>query len=241
MSAHSIEVRDSPSAVAEAAAAALAERIAAAQRQNGRAHIVVTGGGIGTATLAALGRLSVDWSRVDLWWGDERFLPEGDPERNVTQAAQALLDHVSIPAAHIHAMPADAGQGAEQAARDYADELAAASVDGMAPRFDVLLLGMGPEGHVASIFPDSPAAHAGAPVVGVHDCPKPPPTRVSMTFPLIRSAREVWLLATGAAKAEAVAEALRPGADPVVIPAAGATGRERSIAWLDADAAALLA
>lgn len=240
MSARSVEVRASPAAVAEAVAGALADRIAVAQREHGGAHIVVTGGGIGTATLAALGRLPVDWSRLDLWWGDERFLPEGDPDRNVTQAAQALLDHVPVPAAHIHAMPADTGQGAEQAARDYADELAAASDDGVAPHFDVLLLGMGPEGHVASIFPDSPAARAGAPVVGVHECPKPPPTRVSMTFPLIRSAREVWLLATGAAKAEAVAEALRPGADPIDIPAAGATGRERSVAWLDEEAAALL-
>ncbi|GAA3353729.1 6-phosphogluconolactonase [Saccharopolyspora gregorii] len=107
------------------------------------------------------------------------------------------------------------------------------------PRFDVLLLGVGEEGHTASLFPDTPYVRErerAVAVVGVHDCPKPPPTRISLTLPAIRSAAEVWLMTTGAAKAEPVAAALG-GADPVDIPAAGAVGLERTLWLLDPAAA----
>lgn len=233
-----VEVRSTPEELAQAVAVGLGGRIASAQAEHGDAHIVLTGGGIGTAVMAALANLPLDWSRIDVWWGDERFLAQGHPDRNVTQARQVLLDRVPVPAEHVHAMPADHGQGVEEAAADYADQMSAASRDGLLPRFDVLLLGVGPEGHVASIFPASPAAHAAAPVVAVHDCPKPPPTRLTMTFPTIRSAREVWLMAAGTTKATAIADALRPGTDPVDVPAAGATGQLASITWLDQAAAA---
>jgi 6-phosphogluconolactonase len=226
--------------LARAAAEALVARLAAAQAVHGSASIVLTGGGIGIAVLeqvAALAaepvRETVDWAQVDVWWGDERFVPAADDERNEGQARAALLGRVGVPEDRIHAMPPSDGDFAEpeDAAAWYAGELAAAAPEGQAvPRLDLLLLGMGPEGHVASIFPDSPAVADDRTVVAVRDCPKPPPTRVSLGLAAINAAEEVWLLVGGEAKAAAVAGALS-GADPAELPAAGVHGR-RATRWL---------
>lgn len=202
-------------------------------------HLVLTGGGVGTRVLGALAErgATIDWSRVHIWWGDERFLGAGDPERNETGAREALLDVVPIPADHVHAMPADTGQGVEAAAMAYADELAAHSDDGYAPDFDVLLLGMGPEGHVASLFPGMPEIHAAQSAVPIENSPKPPPTRISLSLAAIRSAREVWVVAAGAGKADAAAAALSDATSPDDVPAAGARGRVDTVFWLDRAAA----
>lgn len=191
-------------------------------------------------------RDAIDWSRLDLWWGDERFLPEGDPERNVTQAREALLDRVPLDPARVHAMPASDGpygSDVDAAAAAYAEELAAAAGPGDhggVPTFDVLMLGVGPDTHVASLFPELPAVReTERTVVGVHGAPKPPPVRVSLTLPAIRAAKEVWLLTAGADKAKAAAIALS-GAGEVQAPAAGAYGRSRTLWLLDAAAASEL-
>lgn len=236
--------------LARAAAARLITRVVEAQTDRGTASVVLTGGRNGNALLGALGespsRDSVDWARLEVWWGDERFLPEGDPERNVTQARQALLDTVPLDPARVHPMPPSDGpyQGdAEAAAEAYATELAAAAGPedhGRVPAFDVLLLGLGPDTHVASLFPEHPGVReTERTVVGVHGSPKPPPTRVSLTLPAIRSAREVWLLAAGEDKARAAAMALS-GAGELQAPAAGARGRARTLWLLDEAAAAEL-
>jgi 6-phosphogluconolactonase len=226
-------------------ASALVERLAAAQAVHGTASVVLTGGGVGTAVLERVAALAaeperavVDWSAVDVWWGDERFVPVDDPERNELGAQRALLDRVAVDPERVHPMPSsDAGfDEPEDAAAWYAEQLAAAAGGAGIPRFDVLLLGMGPEGHVASIFPDSPAASDERPVVAVRNCPKPPPTRVSLGFPAITAAEEVWLLVSGEAKADAVARALS-GAERLQVPAAGARGR-RATRWLLDEAAA---
>lgn len=237
MSTTRIAVFDAASSVAQAAADALAERLALP----GTHHVVLTGGGVGTQVLVALERVStsVDWDRVHLWWGDERFLPEGDPERNETGARDALLDSIPIPRSHVHPMPADVGQGATAAAAAYADELARFSDDGFVPAFDIILLGMGPEGHVASLFPGMRALNAAASAVPIEDSPKPPATRISLTLSAIREAREVWIVAAGSAKAEAVAAALSPATSPDDVPAAGARGKDATVFWLDRDAAVL--
>ncbi|HWG00330.1 MAG TPA: 6-phosphogluconolactonase, partial [Trebonia sp.] len=107
------------------------------------------------------------------------------------------------------------------------------------PAFDILMLGIGPEGHVASIFPEMPAVSDNRPVVAVRDSPKPPPVRISLTFPSIQAAREVWILAAGGEKADAVARALT-GATPDQVPAAGARGRQRTLFLIDEQAAAKL-
>jgi 6-phosphogluconolactonase len=235
--------------LAEAAAARLVTRIVDAQAARGRAHIVVTGGGVGTATLKALAgtpaRDAVDWAAVDVWWGDERFLPSRDPDRNETQAREALIDHVPLDPARVHPMPAVGDpwgdDDVDTAAAAYADELRSQTRPEErlgVPTFDVLMLGVGPDGHVASLFPEHPALHeADRTVVGVRGAPKPPPVRISLTMPVIRSASEVWLLAAGGEKATAVALALS-GAGEVAVPAAGAQGTRATLWLLDRAAAA---
>ncbi|MFJ8331314.1 6-phosphogluconolactonase [Streptomyces sp. NPDC094437] len=236
--------------MAEAAAARLITRIVDAQASRGSASVVLTGGRNGNGLLAALAsapaRDAVDWARLDLWWGDERFLPEGDPDRNVTQARAALLDAVPLDPERVHAMPASdgpCGADVEAAAEAYAAELARAARPedhGPVPSFDVLMLGVGPDTHVASLFPELPAVReTERTVVGVHGAPKPPPTRVTLTLPAIRAAREVWLLAAGEDKAEA-AEIALSGAGEIQAPAAGAYGRRRTLWLLDAAAASRL-
>ena len=235
--------------LARSVASALVARLAAAQAVHGTASVVVTGGGIGTAVLQRVADLAaepehavVDWTLVDVWWGDERFVPADSSDRNELGAREAFLGRVGLDPERIHPMPSsDAGfDEPEEAAAWYTEQLAAVAGEGRAlPRIDVLLLGMGPEGHVASIFPESPAASDERPVVAVRDCPKPPPTRVSLGFPAITAAEEVWLLVSGAGKAEAVAEALG-GADRRQLPAAGARGRRATRWLLDTDAASKL-
>jgi 6-phosphogluconolactonase len=221
---------------------ALAQAVAEVLASPGRHDLVVTGGGVGTEVLAALVQPApaIDWSMVHIWWGDERFLPEGHVDRNETGARAALLDHVPIPASNVHPMPADRGQGVTEAARSYADELARHSTQGFVPDFDVLLLGMGPEGHVASLFPGMPALHASTSTVAITDSPKPPPVRVSLTLAAIRSARQVWIGAAGSSKADAAARAADPQTNVVDCPAVGARGRDATLLWLDAAAAAAL-
>jgi 6-phosphogluconolactonase len=239
-----------PDVAAAAAAARLVTRLVDVQAAGRVPRLVLTGGGIGTAVLEQLrsgpAHDAVDWTHVDFYWGDERFLAPGDPERNETQAREALLDHLPVDPARVHPMGADTGtgpSGAEAAAEAYAELLAAQARPedhGPVPAFDVTLLGMGPEGHTASVFPHSPAVYeTERTVVAVHGCPKPPPTRVSLTLPAIRRSVEVWILATGESKAAAVAMALG-GAGEVAIPVAGATGTHRTLWLLDRAAAAKL-
>ncbi|MFF1511334.1 6-phosphogluconolactonase [Streptomyces sp. NPDC058326] len=248
MSTPQLVVHRDKELMAQAAAARLITRIVDAQATRGSASVVLTGGRNGNGLLAALGtapaRDAIDWSRLDLWWGDERFLPEGDPERNVTQAREALLDRVPLDPARVHAMPASDGpygSDVDAAAAAYATELAAATGGrDDVPAFDVLMLGVGPDTHVASLFPELPAVReTERTVVGVHGAPKPPPLRISLTLPAIRAAKEVWLLAAGEDKAKAAAIALS-GAGEVQAPAAGAYGRSRTLWLLDAAAASEL-
>ncbi|TXI43143.1 MAG: 6-phosphogluconolactonase [Mycobacterium sp.] len=234
---------DAPSLVV-AAGDRLAGAIATAVAERGRAMIVLTGGGTGIALLARLGSHPVDWSRVHLFWGDERYVPHDDDERNDKQAREALLDHVPIPAGNIHPMPASDGEfGADlnAAAAAYQEVLAGSAEAGApTPEFDVHLLGMGGEGHINSLFPHTPAVReTHRMVVGVEDSPKPPPCRITLTLNAIRRSRQVWLVVSGAAKAEAVAAAVG-GADPDDIPAAGAVGREATVWLIDSAAAAEL-
>lgn len=247
MSQPHVVVYPNAEVLAAACAARLVTKLVDVQAAKGWASVVLTGGGTGVAVLRELrhspARDAVDWSRLDLYWGDERFVPAGDPERNELQAREALLDHVPVDPARVHAMAASDGPfGADvdAAAGHYArvlDERARAEHHSAVPAFDVLLLGMGGEGHTASVFPESPAVYEhDRTVVAVRNCPKPPPTRISLTLPAIRHAAEVWVLTGGTAKADAVALALA-GAGEVQVPVAGATGTVRT-RWLIDRAAA---
>ncbi|GAA4152027.1 6-phosphogluconolactonase [Actinomadura keratinilytica] len=250
MSTPGVLVHRDQELLARAVAARLVTRLVDVQAARGSASIVLTGGGVGTAVLAELAasraRDAIDWRALDIWWGDERFLPSGDPERNETGARKALLDHVDVDPARVRPMPStDGPDGAdpEAAADRYAAELRAAARPedhGPVPSFDVLMLGLGPDAHVASLFPEMPALYEEErTVVAVRGAPKPPPTRISLTFPAIRAAREVWVIAAGEAKAPAVRLALSE-AGPIQVPGAGARGRRRTLFLLDRAAAAQL-
>jgi len=234
--------------LAKAVAARLVTRLVDAFAARGHASLVLTGGGIGTRVLAELAaepaRDAVDWRHTDIWWGDERFVPAGDPDRNETGARAALLDHLDTDPGRVHAMPGPDGpdgNNPEAAASRYAAWLRAAAAPedhGQFPPFDILMLGIGPEGHVASLFPGLPAVYEqDRSVLAVHDSPKPPPTRLTLTFPAIQAAREVWVLASGDDKADAVQMALS-GAAQVQVPAAGARGGQQTLFLVDRAAAA---
>lgn len=240
-----VQTYDDSAALIDAAAAKLIDVIVDAQSARGVASVVLTGGGNGIGVLRALRADSgkVDWSKVEVFWGDERFVPAGHPDRNEVQAHEALLDHVPVDPARLHPMPYGDGAYAgdpDAAAHAYEHLLAAHAGDGPIPDFDIHLLGMGGEGHVNSLFPDTDAVREESRfVVGVTDSPKPPAQRVTLTLPAVRRARRVWLLVAGADKAEAVAAAVG-GADPVDIPSAGAIGAEETVWFLDRAAAANL-
>ncbi|NEA30852.1 6-phosphogluconolactonase [Streptomyces sp. SID13031] len=238
----SILINRDAEGLAHAVAARLITKLIDVQSNGGVAQVVLTGGRVAAVIYRAVAespaRSAIDWRRVEFWWGDERFLPEGDPERNDTQAWDALLSHVDVDPALVHSMPADTGQGAEAAAEAYAVTLAATAGpddgDGV-PAFDVLMLGVGPDGHVASLFPENPArVVVETSTVAVFDSPKPPPTRVSLTFPALANSRETWFVVSGEDKAEAVADALSGTSD---LPAAIPKGLDRTL-WIIDEAAA---
>lgn len=249
-------MRPEPEVVVEVSAQALADNTAgrvlatlgAALRVRPEAHLVITGGGILEQVLEALAkpveRDTIEWDRVHVWWGDERFVPAGSDERNDVPAYARLFDHVDVDPAKMHVMPpSDAGYpDAEAAAEAYAESLAAAvpperRPDSDVPAFDLVLLGVGPDGHCASLFPEHPGAYVeDQSVIAVYNSPKPPPTRLSMTFPTLDAANEVWFVASGDGKAQAVAMALS-GAGRIQVPSAGPRGRQRTL-WLVDRAAA---
>ena len=245
----SVVVHRSAGVLAQAAAARLVTRLVDVQSTGRVAQVVLTGGSISRQVHRAVrespARSAVDWRRVHVWWGDERFVPAGDPERNEGQARTDLLDALPLDPDHVHPMtPSDTASGddADAAAAAYADELAGQARPedhGDVPTFDVLMLGVGPDGHVASLFPEHPAVHETRSVVAVHGSPKPPPTRITLTFPTLDRAREVWFLVAGAGTAGAVRNALS-GAGQLQVPAAGPRGTERSVWLLDHEAAAAL-
>lgn len=250
MSHPDVVVHPTAEVLAAAAAARLITRVVDIQTAAGSASLVLTGGGIGIAVLRELANTpaatAVDWRELDVYWGDERFLPGGHSERNETQAREALLNQVEVDPARVSPMGASDGpwgNDPDAAANAYEELLLnrRRPVDhGPAPSFDICLLGIGEDGHVASVFPGAPAVYeTERAVIGVRGSPKPPPTRLSLTLPAIRCAAEVWLIVSGPQKAAAVAMALR-GAGEVRVPAAGATGRRRTLWLLDRAAAAKL-
>jgi 6-phosphogluconolactonase len=209
----------------------------------GEANIALTGGGLGTDILAAINasprRDSIDWSKVAVWWGDERWVPAGDPERNDTGARAALLDHVGLDPSRMHPFPAAGGaDDLDSAAQRYAAELAVAAPHGQGTvGFDVMFLGVGPDGHVASLFPGREGIRVTEPgVVAVRNSPKPPPERLSLTLGAINASDRIWLCLAGAEKASAFGLALAD-VSTVEVPAAGVEGRLETLFFVDQAAA----
>ncbi|HZJ05680.1 MAG TPA: 6-phosphogluconolactonase [Nocardioidaceae bacterium] len=234
-----------PDELSERVAARLISRLVQIQQSGRDPSVVLTGGSIAVRIHKAVAespdRDLVAWSRVDFWFGDERFVPHGSSDRNAGQAATAMLDRLPVDPARVHPMPASDGEYGEDvdaAAQGYADELGAVG-SGDGPLFDVLMLGIGPDGHCASLFPRRPELDEERPVVAVRNSPKPPPTRITLTMGTLNRSREVWFVAAGSDKAAAVRSAVN-GSHPVDVPAAGPHGLERTIWMLDDDAASLL-
>lgn len=227
--------------VATATAARLLLAILDAQAVRPAVHVALTGGTVGTKTLAEIARSelvgAVAWTGVHLWWGDERFVPRDDDDRNEKQARAALIDALPIPAENVHPLAAsDEVADLEAGIARARAELASWAHDGGDwPVFDVTLLGVGPDGHVASLFPGKESLQVldvGA--VGETDSPKPPPVRVSLTLPVLNASRQVWFVVAGADKRDAVEAVLHGGSD---LPAARVSGQDVTLWLLDAAAA----
>jgi 6-phosphogluconolactonase len=238
-----VQVVDGPEELAEAAARAAVAGLEAAVEAHGSATWVLTGGGTPTAAYRRLAahdlRAGVEWDRLRVAIGDERCVPVDHPDSNWGQAAAALLDHVPVPGRQLLRPPAELGP--EVAADAYQAALAAlpAGPAGV-PRLELVWLGVGEDGHCLSLFPGHPELEvADRLVVAVHDSPKPPPDRVSLTLPALAGTERLVVLASGAGKAEAVARA-RAGDDR--LPLARAVARVRaaggSVTWLLDQAAA---
>lgn len=239
MSTPRIEVHDDSAALATTVAGELLHRLADAQAAGHVPQVALTGGTIAEDIHQEIARLSpesgVDWTRVVVWFGDERFVAADSPDRNAGQARAAFLDAVG--ATQVHEMPSTAdAEDVDAGATAYAETLR----EHGSGEFDIVMLGIGPDGHIASLFPGFPQLDVeDADAVGVTGSPKPPPERVSLTFAALNRARSVWFLVSGSGKAPAVAAALG-GADVHEIPAAGVTGREETTWFLDREAASAL-
>ncbi len=250
------ETHPDKSSLAGAVAARIAATLADAVDERGVGHVSLTGGSMGSEVVKALAAASAGaewWKHVHVWWGDERFVPRGDSDRNDQQADDAGLGSWGVPEPSIHRLlGARTDQGTDDlaglpaAATDYAAQLAtlAEPVTGAddvpTPTFDVLLLGMGPDTHVASLFPgrgevtiDDPSTTT----VAVTESPKPPPLRVSLTVPALRKSRSVFFIVAGADKADAVEAARAAEPNTPDVPASWVRGQRDTIWWLDSAAA----
>jgi 6-phosphogluconolactonase len=213
---------------------ALSEALGEAVAHRGIAHLSLTGGTIGIAVLRGIPLETVDWMKVHVWWGDERFLTHDSKDRNCVQAESPFVSAVAELGATIHRMPAsDEVASLDEAVAHYAQELSRFGASTQAsPAFDVILLGMGPDAHVASLFPNHRDAHVHGVTCAVRNSPKPPPERISLTYDAINTSREVWLLVKDAAKHDALMSVLG-SSDDMSLPASAVHGTERTIIWTD--------
>jgi len=220
--------------VATAVATRLEEVIDFDLTSRGECHVVLTGGTVGIALLRQVATTKhVNWSDVHIWWGDERFVPSDSSDRNDGQAWDALLARIEIPTENIHRIAAaDSGETLDSAAALYAKDLEN-YFGADFPHFDVTLLGVGPDSHVASLFPHLPGVgDLGHTVIPVRDSPKPPPERVSLTLPSINSSRRVWVVAAGTDKADAISAAM-DAQSPDNAPVSAVHGVEETVFFVD--------
>lgn len=244
MSSRRVIVLPDKAQLAEGVANRFVGRLAQLTQEGRDIHVSLTGGSMGSAVLSAAAEhgwaSNIDWSLVHFWWSDERFVPRADPERNAGQARAALLDRVGVPAENIHEPAAtDDGVTLDDAAEAYAAELARFGAESRPwPAFDVCFLGVGPDGHIASLFPDrGEVLVTDQAVLPVRESPKPPPERVTFTLPVINTSTDIWMVVAGADKASALGLMLA-GAGPASVPAAGAEGTSDTVLFVDQEAAA---
>ncbi len=223
-------------AVADRAAALIARQLDAARRARGGAHVALSGGTTPGRTYQLLGERELDWDGVGVWFADERCVPPEDEDSNYRLVAETLLAGTGAAGAQVHRMQGELGPG--EGARRYAQELGSIAPDDPPgpPLLDLVVLGIGHDGHVASLFPGHAALDAGdeAVCLGVEDSPKPPPQRITLSLAVLHAARSCVLLATGASKSDAVSAML---GEPTPHVPASLLRRERLTVIVD-DAAA---
>lgn len=216
---------------AEGAARIVAERLAAAARTGG--HVVLTGGTTPERAYELAAELEQDWSRVELWWGDDRCVGAGDERSNYGMARRALIDRVSGAPAAVHRMRGELGRDA--GAAQYDEEL------GTLRRFDLMLLGLGPDGHLASLYPNQPTLdEVDRRVVGAEAHLEPFVDRITLTLPMLRAADEVLFLVAGADKADAAYRAFAGEPSKATPASLVRSDGGRTVAVLDAAAASKL-
>jgi 6-phosphogluconolactonase len=228
-SAPDVRVFADSHALGAAGAAWVAAELAGSVRTRGRASFVLSGGFTPQALYKHLGTTfsdEVPWPRVDVFWSDERYVPHDDARSNYRMARETLLDRIGLAAAQVHPMPTHFAEPMA-AARDYEATLVR-YFSGALPVFDLVLLGMGEDGHTASVFTGSPAISAARSVMAV-TTPVEPPVRLTLTLPVIASARSIAVLVSGARKAPALAAAL--GTSPAETPIALLARRASALVW----------
>lgn len=225
------------------AADGVAAVVADAVQRRGRCSLVLSGGRTPRTLyemLASDFRTRIPWEHVHVFWGDERYVAADDPSSNYCMARGALLNHVACSPAHIHPMPTSPASP-DSAARDYERTLRE-HFDGDSPHFDLLLLGMGEEGHTASLFPGSPALLERSRWVVATHVPAQPPLRLTLTLPALTAAAHTYVLVAGARKAETLRRVLTGEPDPITYPVAAVRTSHGSVTWwVDREAARQLA
>ena len=224
-------------AVATQAAADLFEFVSVKLETQSRVDIAVTGGTVGIATLAAAKEFdfnSLDLKRLHIWWGDERFVPRNSDDRNYIQANSAWLKALNIPSENVHVFPSsDEGLTLTEAATSFA-----AHFDSIGINFDLMLMGMGPDGHIASLFPGKTVGESISSVIAEVASPKPPPFRLSFNYTTINNSKEIWFTVAGSDKAGAVATVF--GDQPNRLPAGRISGKEKTVWYVDQTAGNLV-
>lgn len=235
---YDLRIADSAEELAHAVAEALAHNVSQVLAQQPRFSLALAGGHTPARLyhlLASEYAQRIEWSRVHLFWGDERYVPADHPTSNYRMVRETLLASLRLPEGNVHPMPTHPAHP-EAAARLYEQELLA--FFGGFPRLDLVLLGMGTDGHTASLFPNTPALWERERLVAVGEAPTEPKRRLTLTLPVLNAARTVYLLVTGADKAETVRRILREGAP---LPAAQVCPQEgERVWWLDREAASAL-
>jgi 6-phosphogluconolactonase len=230
-----LRVYADPEATAQAAAALVEEEIRAVRGASGTVHVALAGGSTPERTYELLGGdREMDWSGVELWMGDERVVPDDDPDSNLRIIREALKD-APLSASQWHRVPTELGSEGAAAAYGAELEARAAPPGGGVPVLDLALQGVGPDGHTASLFPHHPLLEVTDRVcAAILDSPKPPPERVTFTLPVLRAARTILILITGEGKSGPLAQ-IMAGPDPAV--PSSLLGGERTIVLADEAAA----
>ena len=245
----SVKIYENADEVASAAGADFVRHIRALLDTKASVHISITGGTVGILTLARISDLaeahSLDWSRVHVWWGDERFVRSDSQDRNAVQAHEALFSKISIPSENVHAFPAvpadaqDVDAALDQAVKDFEKTIDGfVSSPGEQLKFDLTFLGMGPDGHIASLFPGHEIPATGVRVTAEHNSPKPPPHRLTFTYEAINNSQLIWFVVAGADKANAVGVAFSDNGNS--LPVGRVNGLSETVWYLDKSAASQL-